>query len=146
MEIASIEFFWCFWCIASFICMLITVKKDWSNHVVNDCIASFIFYIETWCITAIIFHGDDKVINKNVGNICWVFQRDILINSHKCTWVLLIFKYCLDEAKYEDRGPFGLSRKFPEHSSFFTYNSEHGSKSTDGSHIVEGEVHVDNLS
>ena len=43
------------------------------------------------------------------------------------------------------RGLFGCSREHQYHYSPCTKNNEHGSESMDGSNIVEGEFHVNNL-
>ena len=87
-----INFFWCFWCAAPFVLMLITVNNTWSNHYVNDYVVYFIISVYPWCITTISFHGYDEFINQKVGDICWFYQGAILINSHKFAWMLFVLK------------------------------------------------------
>ena len=77
-----------------FVFMFITVNKTWYNHSVNAYVVSFIIYICPGCINTSIFHGDSEVINKKVGNRCWVFQGSMFVNSHTFSWVLFILKYC----------------------------------------------------
>ena len=70
--------------------MLITVNKACSNYVVNAYVVFFIIFIDPWCITTSSFRGYSEVINKKVGNVCWVFQDAILVNYHTFAWVFLL--------------------------------------------------------
>ena len=80
--------------------MLITVNKSWYDHFITASVVYLILSVDTWLITTISFHGYVEVINKKVGNICWVlYDFDILFwcfwwgnifvfnrIKHECSW------------------------------------------------------------
>ena len=91
--------------------VLISFNKDFYNNVINYSVVSFILSTEPRFITTTILHGDVKFIKEKGGDICWVLQGSIFINSHMFTWMLFIFHFYYNESDDADRVLFGFSKK-----------------------------------
>ena len=87
VDFASMDLCLRLYCKATFIFMLITLNNACSNHLMNASVVSLNISIYPWWINNIIFHGYVEIINKKVGEICWV---TIFINSHTFAWVFFI--------------------------------------------------------
>ena len=72
-------------------CALIPVKNAWYNHIMDTSVVYFIISVDPLCIISSIFHRDVEFINKKVGNIFWVFEFTIFVNSHTFACMLFIF-------------------------------------------------------
>ena len=92
--------------------MLITFNKTWYNHVLNAYYVSLIVSVDPSCISTSSFHVYVKVINKKVGNTCWVCKDSIFINYHTFAWVLFIFQFYYYELNDADRGLFEWNIKY----------------------------------
>ena len=74
--------------------MSITINKTFYNNVVYVSIVLFIISIYPWGISTRCYHGYYEFFNKNISNICWVFQGAILSNPHMSAWMVFALWCC----------------------------------------------------